>query len=182
MESPPGISCGIGSRGLRQAPSKMRDTASRRRGGGSEPISGRSRQPGPGTRPREGGNGMDFELSEEQRMWRLAVHDFCAQEVRPSAAEMDVKAEFNEKAVRKMAPLGLLGLMIPEEYGGAGVDAISAAIAIEELGWADGGTALSIAAHNGLGCAPIVLFGSEEQKRRWLPPLARGGGRPRRPR
>jgi len=119
---------------------------------------------------------MDFELSEEQRMWRLAVHDFCAQEVRPSAAEMDIKAEFNEKAVRKMAPLGLLGLMIPEEYGGAGVDAISAAIAIEELGWADGGTALSISAHNGLGCAPIALFGSEAQKRRWLPKLARGEG------
>jgi alkylation response protein AidB-like acyl-CoA dehydrogenase len=96
--------------------------------------------------------------------------------VRPSAAELDVRAEFNEKAVRKMAPLGLLGLMIPEEYGGAGVDAVSAAIAIEELGWADGGTALSIAAHNGLGCAPIALFGTEAQKRRWLPKLARGEG------
>lgn len=119
---------------------------------------------------------MDFELNEEQRMWRLAVHDFCAQEVRPLAGELDAKAEFNEKAVKKMAPLGLLGLLIPEEYGGAGVDAISAAIAIEELGWADGGTALSIAAHNGLGCAPIVLFGSDEQKRRWLPRLARGEG------
>jgi len=119
---------------------------------------------------------MDFELTEEQRMWRFAVHDFCAQEVRPWAAEMDARAEFNEKAVRKMAPLGLLGLVIPEEYGGAGVDAVSAAIAIEEIGWADGGTALSIAAHNGLGCAPIVLFGSEEQKRRWLPRLARGEG------
>jgi alkylation response protein AidB-like acyl-CoA dehydrogenase len=119
---------------------------------------------------------MDFELNDEQRMWRLAVHDFCAQEVRPVAAELDAKAEFNEKAVRKMGPLGLLGLLIPEEYGGAGVDAISAAIAIEELGWADGGTALSIAAHNGLGCAPIALFGSEAQKRRWLPRLARGEG------
>jgi alkylation response protein AidB-like acyl-CoA dehydrogenase len=119
---------------------------------------------------------MDFELNDEQRMWRLAVHDFCAQEVRPLAAELDAKAEFNEKAVKKMGPLGLLGLVIPEEYGGAGVDAISGAIAIEELGWADGGTALSIAAHNGLGCAPIVLFGSEEQKRRWLPRLARGEG------
>jgi alkylation response protein AidB-like acyl-CoA dehydrogenase len=119
---------------------------------------------------------MDFELTEEQRMWRNAVHDFCSQEVRPAAAEMDARAEFNEKAVRKMAPLGLLGLVIPEEHGGAGVDAVSAAIAIEEIGWADGGTALSIAAHNGLACAPIVLFGSEEQKRRWLPKLARGEG------
>ena len=119
---------------------------------------------------------MDFELTDEQRMWRQAVHDFCAQEVRPRAAELDARAEFNDTAVAKMGPLGLLGLNIPEEYGGAGVDAISAAIAIEELGWACGGTALSVAAHNGLGCAPIARFGSEAQKRRWLPDLAAGKG------
>ncbi len=119
---------------------------------------------------------MDFELTEEQRMWRHAVHDFCAQEVKPRAAELDARAEFNAEAVSKMGPLGLLGLNIPEEYGGAGVDAISAAIAIEELGWACGGTALSIAAHNGLGCAPIAQFGSEAQKQRWLPALAQGKG------
>lgn len=117
---------------------------------------------------------MDFELTSEQRMWREAVHDFCAREVRPFAAEMDARAEFNAAAVRKMAPLGLLGLNIPEEFGGSGVDALSAAIAIEELGWACGGTALSISAHNGLGCAPIALFGSADQKRRWLPGLAKG--------
>ncbi|MEW6569105.1 MAG: acyl-CoA dehydrogenase family protein [Chloroflexota bacterium] len=117
---------------------------------------------------------MDFELTPEQRLWRETVHEFCAREVRPFAAEMDARAEFNAAAVRKMAPLGLLGLNIPEEFGGAGVDAVSAAIAIEELGWACGGTALSIAAHNGLGCAPIALFGSTEQKQRWLPGLARG--------
>jgi alkylation response protein AidB-like acyl-CoA dehydrogenase len=119
---------------------------------------------------------MEFELTEEQRMWRQAVHDFCAQEVRPRAAELDARAEFNAAAVAKMGPLGLLGLNIPEQYGGAGVDSISAAIAIEELGWACGGTALSVAAHNGLGCAPIALFGSQEQKRRWLPDLAIGRG------
>ena len=117
---------------------------------------------------------MHFELTDEQRRWRQAVHDFAAHEVRPLAAEMDDKAEFNAAAVRKMGPIGLLGLIIPEKYGGADVDPISAAIAIEELGWACGGTALTIAAHNGLGCAPIVLFGSEEQKQRWLPGLASG--------
>ncbi len=117
---------------------------------------------------------MDFELTEEQRMWRQAVHDFCAKEVKPRAAELDAAAEFNAVAVSKMGPLGLLGLNIPETHGGAGVDSISATIAIEELGWACGGTALSIAAHNGLGCAPIALFGSDEQKRRWLPKLAAG--------
>jgi alkylation response protein AidB-like acyl-CoA dehydrogenase len=73
-----------------------------------------------------------------------------------------------------MGPLGLLGLNIPEEFGGAGVDTISAAIAIEELGWACGGTALSIAAHNSLCCAPIAMFGSKAQKQRWLPGLASG--------
>jgi len=119
---------------------------------------------------------MDFELNEEQRMWKAAVHDFCAEQVKPAAAEFDEKAALNEAAFEKMAPLGLLGLNIPEGYGGAGVDAISAALAIEELGWADGGTALSVAAHNGLGCSPIAMYGSEEQKKRWLPPLARGDG------
>jgi alkylation response protein AidB-like acyl-CoA dehydrogenase len=73
-----------------------------------------------------------------------------------------------------MAPLGLLGLNIPEDLGGAGVDTVGAALAIEELGWACGGTALSAAAHNGLGCSPIALFGTDEQKKRWLPTLATG--------
>lgn len=117
---------------------------------------------------------MNFELNDEQRMWRAAVHDFCANHVRPGAAEMDEKAEFNAEAVSRMGALGLLGLNIPEEYGGAGVDAVSAALAIEELGWADGGTALTIAAHNGLGCAPIASFGSPAQKETWLPGLASG--------
>lgn len=117
---------------------------------------------------------MDFELSDEQQMWRTAVHNFCAEVVKPKAAEMDEKAEFHAEAFQKMGPLGMLGLNVPEAYGGPGVDAISAAIAIEELGWACGGTALSVSAHNGLGCAPIALFGTEEQKQRWLSALATG--------
>ncbi|OGO60045.1 MAG: acyl-CoA dehydrogenase, partial [Chloroflexi bacterium RBG_19FT_COMBO_49_13] len=95
----------------------------------------------------------------------------------PKAHEVDETAEFNWPAVRKMGPLGLLGLNIPEEYGGSGVDAISAAIAIEELGWGCGSTALAIAAHNGLGTSPIVLFGTEEQKKYFLPKVASGSGR-----
>lgn len=120
---------------------------------------------------------MDFELTHEQKMWREAVHDFAAKEVKTRAKEADEKAQFNWDAVKKMGPLGLLGLNVPEEYGGAGVDAISAAIAVEELGWACGSTALAIAAHNGLACAPIALFGTEEQKRQWLPQLAQGKGK-----
>ena len=120
---------------------------------------------------------MDFELSQEQRMWRNAVHDFVVREVKPKAREVDEKGEFNWPAVHKMGPLGLLGLSVPEEYGGPGVDAISAAIAIEELGWACGSTALAIAAHNGLGCASVALFGSEELKQRFLPAAASGEGK-----
>ena len=117
---------------------------------------------------------MNFSLTDEQRMWRQAVHEFAAQEVKPHAAEMDQERSLHQPAIEKMGPLGLLGLNVPEEFGGAGVDPISAAIAIEELGWACGGTALSIAAHNGLACEPIVRFGSQAQKERWLPPLASG--------
>jgi alkylation response protein AidB-like acyl-CoA dehydrogenase len=117
---------------------------------------------------------MDFQLSDEQRMWKKAIHDFCAAEVRPHAAEMDEHSTFNKNAIQKMGPLGMLGLNIQEEHGGAGVDAISAAISIEELGWACGGTALTIAAHNSLGCAPIANYGNDEQKNEWLPGLASG--------
>lgn len=120
---------------------------------------------------------MDFGLSEEQRLWQKTVHDFVAAEVQPGARDTDETGEFNWPAVRKMGALGLLGLNIPEEYGGAGVDSISAVIAIEELGWACGSTALSIAAHNGLGTTPIVRYGSEELKQKWLPLVASGKGR-----
>jgi alkylation response protein AidB-like acyl-CoA dehydrogenase len=117
---------------------------------------------------------MDFALTEEHRQWRAAVHAFCATELQPHAAEFDERAEFNAEAVRKMAPLGLLGMLVPEAYGGAELDMLGVALAVEELGWACGGTALSVAAHNGLGCGPLVLFGSDEQKQRWLPGLASG--------
>jgi alkylation response protein AidB-like acyl-CoA dehydrogenase len=120
---------------------------------------------------------MDFDLTSEQRMWREIVHDFVEREVKPKAREVDETGEFNWEATHKMGPLGLLGLNVPEEYGGAGVDAISSAIAIEELGWGCGSTALAIAAHNGLGCASIALFGTDAQKRRFLPAVASGEGR-----
>ena len=120
---------------------------------------------------------MDFDLNEEQRMWREAVHDFVAHEVKPKAREVDEEGRFNWEAVHKMGPLGLLGLNVPEEYGGAGIDPIGAAIAIEELGWGCGSTALAIAAHNGLGCAPIALFGTPEQKQQYLPRAASGKGK-----
>ena len=117
---------------------------------------------------------MNFDLTDEQKIWQKTVHDFVAKEVQPKAQEVDVTSEFNWQAVRKMGPLGLLSLNIPEAYGGAAVDSVSAAIALEELGWGCGSTALAIAAHNGLGITPIVLYGSEEIKQEWLPRVASG--------
>lgn len=120
---------------------------------------------------------MNFDLTAEQSLWRDTVHDFVAKEVKPKAKEVDETSEFNWSAAKKMGPLGLLGLNVPEQYGGAGVDAVSAALAIEQLGWGCGSTALAIAAHNGLGCSPIANFGSDELKQMFLPNAASGKGK-----
>lgn len=117
---------------------------------------------------------MDFDLNEEQTVWRKIVHEFVGKEIKPKAREVDEKEEFNWAAVRKGGPVGLLGMSIPEEYGGANVDSISSVIAMEELGWGCGSTALALAAHNGLGTLPLVLYGSDELKEKWLPLVASG--------
>ncbi|QYK50592.1 MAG: acyl-CoA dehydrogenase family protein [Anaerolineales bacterium] len=117
---------------------------------------------------------MNFELSQEHKQWQAAVHDFVAKEIKPKAREVDERSEFNWEAARKGAALGLLGMHIPEEYGGAALDTLSIVLAVEELGWGCGSTALSIGAHSALGCAPVALFGSEELKQTYLP-VAAGG-------
>ena len=109
---------------------------------------------------------MNFDLSNEQKTWKKIVHDFVAKEIKPKAREVDEKEEFNWEAVRKGGPIGLLGMSIPEAYGGSNVDAVSSAIATEELGWGCGSTALAFTAHNGLGTAPIALYASEELKKK----------------
>lgn len=120
---------------------------------------------------------MHFDLTEEQRMFRAVVRDFVRTEVAPTARHTDETGEFNWAAVKKMGPLGMLGLQVPEEYGGADVDTVCASIAIEELGWACGSTALAVSAHNNLGIGPILAFGTDAQKQRWIPRLAGGEGR-----
>ncbi len=117
---------------------------------------------------------MNFELSEEHRMWQRALRDFCEGEVKPYAAEVDETGKLHWDAIRKMVDIGLLGLNVPEAYGGIDMDALGIAIAMEELGRACGSTALSIAAHNGLGCAPIARWGTPEQKAAYLPRLTSG--------
>lgn len=117
---------------------------------------------------------MNFELTQEQRMYQRAVRDFCEGEIKPYAAEIEQQGDLRWEAIRKMPQLGLTGIQVPEEYGGAGMDTISASIAVEELGRVCGSTALSLSAHNGLGCMPIVRWGTPAQKEKFLPRLTSG--------
>ena len=117
---------------------------------------------------------MDFDLNEEQRMYHDAVRDFCEKELAPHAADVDEKGELHWPAIKKMPGLGLTGMVVPEEFGGADLDTISIAIAIEEIGRVCGSTGLSIAAHNGLGCGPIVKWGTRDQQEQFLPKLTSG--------
>lgn len=117
---------------------------------------------------------MNFSLTKEQQMIKEMVRDFAEKEIAPYAAKWDEEAYFPLDVFRKMGELGLLGLPFPEEYGGAGGDTISYAIAVEEIGRACGGTGLSYAAAVSLGASPIYYFGTEEQKQKWLVPMAKG--------
>jgi short-chain 2-methylacyl-CoA dehydrogenase len=117
---------------------------------------------------------MDLDLTEEQELVRRTVREFAESRVAPVAEELDREARFPYELVRELAELGLMGLPIPEAYGGAGGDTVSYAIAIEELTRVDSSVAITVAAHTSLGTMPIFLFGSEEQKREWLPRLASG--------
>jgi alkylation response protein AidB-like acyl-CoA dehydrogenase len=117
---------------------------------------------------------MNFDLTSEQRMWQRTVREFCESEIAPHAAEVDETAALHWGAMRRMRDLGLLGLEAPEAFGGVEMDSISTVIALEELGRACGSTALSITAHNGLGCAPLRRWGTPEQQARWFPALLDG--------
>ncbi|GAB4446027.1 MAG: acyl-CoA dehydrogenase [Chloroflexi bacterium OHK40] len=117
---------------------------------------------------------MHFELTEEQELIRRTVREFAEKELASRARHVDETGEIPAETFARMGRLGLMGLPFPEEYGGAGMDSIATAIAIEEVARACGSTALAYAAHLGLGSAPIAMFGSDEQKRRFLAPAARG--------
>jgi butyryl-CoA dehydrogenase len=117
---------------------------------------------------------MDFELSEEHRAFRKVVREFAEREVAPYAAEWDRTHTFPTEIVREMGKLGLFGLIFPEEYGGAGADFLSLCVAIEELARVDQSVAITLEAGVGLGANPVFAFGTDEQKRRWLPDLVSG--------
>jgi alkylation response protein AidB-like acyl-CoA dehydrogenase len=117
---------------------------------------------------------MDFDLSPEQEEFRKAVREFAAEVVAPRAEEMDREAKLPLEIVKQMADLGLFGLPFPEEYGGQGADFLTLVIAIEELARVDSSIAITLEAAVGLGANPIYRYGTEEQKQRWLVPMARG--------
>jgi short-chain 2-methylacyl-CoA dehydrogenase len=117
---------------------------------------------------------VNFDLTDEQELVRRTVREFAVERVAPVAEELDREHRFPYELVAELAELGLMGLPVPEEYEGAGGDTVSYAIAIEELTRIDSSVAITVAAHTSLGTMPILLFGSEEQKREWLPDLASG--------
>jgi short/branched chain acyl-CoA dehydrogenase len=117
---------------------------------------------------------LSFDLSDEHRLFRTTVREFAEGEIGPQAEALDREGRFPLDLVAKAAELGLMGIPIPAEYEGGGADTLAYAIAIEELARVDQSFAITVAAHTSLGTQPINLFGSPEQKQRWLPPLASG--------
>ena len=117
---------------------------------------------------------MNFDLDQEHELVRSTVRDFAQDRIAPVAEELDREGRFPYDLVAGMAELGLMGMTIPEEYGGGGADTLAYAIAVEELTRIDSSVAITMAAHHSLGTLPIFYFGNEEQKRDWLPELAAG--------
>jgi short-chain 2-methylacyl-CoA dehydrogenase len=117
---------------------------------------------------------VDFDLAEDHQLLRRTVRDFAEERIAPVAEELDREHRFPYDIVEALAELGLMGIPIPEEHGGGGGDTLAYALAVEELARIDSSVAITVAAHTSLGTMPIFLFGSDEQKERWLPDLASG--------
>ena len=119
---------------------------------------------------------MDFDLTKEQEMIRKEVRKFALSEIAPVSAELDEKESFSVELTKKMGAIGLFGMVVSEEYDGQGMDYLSYIIAVEEIARVDGSQAATIAAGNSLGIGPIYYYGTEEQKRKYLPKLCSGEG------
>src|SRR2546425_8366272 len=117
---------------------------------------------------------MDFEATESQQKLVEMVKDFCVREVKPHATEWDREERFPREVVSHLGELGLLGMTVPEELGGADLDAVSIAAVVEEVARWDGSLALTVASHNGLGTSHLLRFGSEELRKRYIPEIASG--------
>lgn len=117
---------------------------------------------------------MLFKTTQEHEVFRKKIRDFAESEVKPVAFQLDKENEFPDEAIKKLGELGLMGIPYPKEYGGAGLDILSYAMAVEELARVDGGTGVILSAHVSLGSWPIFAYGTEEQKHKYLIPLAKG--------
>src|ERR1700685_1377554 len=117
---------------------------------------------------------MDFDFSEHHNHLRRSVREFARAEIAPHAQRWDKEERFPMELVPKLAAMGLLGIRIPEEYGGSGMDTTSYAICVEEIARVDGSLALTVASPNGLGTGHVLAFGNGALKRRYLPRAARG--------
>ena len=117
---------------------------------------------------------MNIRLTEEQQMIQAAAREFAEKDVKPVAAELDREGRFPHETVRRMGELGLMGIAVPESYGGSGADAVSYAVALEEVAKACASHAVIMSVNNSLYCEPVLKFGTEEQKRKFLVPFASG--------
>src|SRR5881409_3211764 len=117
---------------------------------------------------------MDFQLTAEQREIQALARDFARERIEPHAAEWDREHHFPRELFAQLAELGLMGVCVPEEYGGAGADFLSYILVLEELSRADAGVGVTVAVHTSAVTLPILTFGTDEQRSRFVPPLARG--------
>src|SRR5262245_16418122 len=117
---------------------------------------------------------MDFELTADQRAIQALARELADAEIAPHAAEWDREHRFPDDLIPKLAELGLMGVCVPEEYGGAGADFLSYVLVLEELSRADAGVGVTVAVHTSATTLPILAFGTDEQRARFVPPLARG--------
>ncbi|HEX8968604.1 MAG TPA: acyl-CoA dehydrogenase family protein, partial [Chloroflexota bacterium] len=115
-----------------------------------------------------------YGLTDEQDLFKRTVHEFAEREIVPVAHELDEREEYPRATLARMAGLGLLGLLVPETFGGAGASTLDYVLAMEEISWADASHSVVVSVNNSLVCDPILRFGTEAQKQRFLPPLARG--------
>ena len=119
---------------------------------------------------------MDFQITDEQKMIQAMARDVGQKEVAPFAEELDGRGEFPARQIQKLAELGLMGMMVPTEWDGAGLDTVTYALALEEICAADASTGITMSVNNSLYCAPINKYATDEQKKKYLSPFARGLG------
>ena len=115
-----------------------------------------------------------YDLTEEQELFKSTVHEFAEREILPRAHEFDESETYPRETIAKMSELGLMGLLVPDEYGGSGASTLDYVLAMEEISWADASHSVAMSVNNSLVCEPILGFGTAEQKRRYLPPLVQG--------